>query len=63
VFNQGKQLLIKPLFDCLAAAQEDELPADEPWPGRFGSSEDAAQVPVQLRRFHELLAAKASSGR
>jgi hypothetical protein len=51
-------------LDSLPAQDEKgEPPGGEPWSGRFGSPEDAAQILVQLPRLHELFAAKPSSGR
>jgi Protein of unknown function (DUF4240) len=43
--------------------EEDQARAIEPWSGRFGSPEDAAQIPAGLPRLHELFAAKATGSR
>lgn len=41
-----------------AAGGEDE--PGEPWSGRFGSPEDAAQIPLRLPRLHALFASQES---
>jgi len=45
------------------ADEEDGPSGGTRWSGRFGSAEDAAQIPVRLPRLYGLFAAKASGAR
>jgi hypothetical protein len=50
-------------LDSLPDDAGDEPSAGARWSGRFGSPEDAAQIPVRLPRLYGLFAARGSGGR